>query len=346
MNCKASVACTASSPAFRCRATRLLSWASRRAQCENSATRPSSVTALRREDATNVVCGSLLYCRRGDERSWRWRDLSLRESTRLAASSSANPANASSEDDTPESDGKRKLGSNVPWGSGKIFEIMVLWLFAFCVFRAGIWRVGMFLLGISSETDLTPAGQAAFTLGLDMSMLGATILILKKSLQGFRPLRERGLFPLRFKGKWWIFVLVSCLWIPLVDWLGAKMMIWFPDPTDGLPSNMEVQLARGCTIPNVLYFILLSICAPVWEETMFRGFLLPSLGKFLPTNLAIISSSSVFAIMHGSLRQFLPLFVLGVVIARAFVASNNLLPAIVLHSLYNCYVFLHVLMSS
>lgn len=232
----------------------------------------------------------------------------------------------------------------VPWGIWKTVQVMFLWLVAFFAFRASIWNVGMWVLGVTSEADISPSGLAAFTLGLDISMLGATFFILRQSLREYTPLRAKGLFPFRLRGRWWIHVLISCISIPLVDWLGTRIMVWFPNDANGFPNSTEVQLAKGQTLPNILYFILLSICAPLWEETMFRGFLIPSLGRYLSTRMAILASSGVFAIVHGSLRQFIPLFILGIVIGNAFVSSQNLLPSIMLHSLYNSYVFVHVLL--
>ncbi|CAD7701533.1 unnamed protein product [Ostreobium quekettii] len=154
----------------------------------------------------------------------------------------------------------------VPWDLGKTTEVMLLWLFAFFTLRSCIWRIGMWLLRISSEAQLTASGLAGFTLSLDLSMLVATMFILKQSLREYRPLRERGLFPLHFRGRWWVYVLLSCLFIPMVDWLGTRIMVAFPNEMDGLPSTTEVQLAKGHTMTNVLYFILLSLCAPLWEE--------------------------------------------------------------------------------
>lgn len=104
---------------------------------------------------------------------------------------------------------------------------MVLWLLVFTVFRASIWRVGMYVLDVASEDCIPLYVQAALTLGLDTSMLMGTVLILKRSLAQFRPLREKGLFPLRLKGNWWATVLLSCLCIPAIDWLGAKMLVRF-----------------------------------------------------------------------------------------------------------------------
>lgn len=83
----------------------------------------------------------------------------------------------------------------------------------------------MSLLNVATEADISPIYQAALTFTLDISMMAGTIFILKKSLASYRPLRSKGLFPFRTSGKWWIMVLLSCLWIPLVDLLGSKMMV-------------------------------------------------------------------------------------------------------------------------
>lgn len=31
-----------------------------------------------------------------------------------------------------------------------------------------------------------------------------------------------------------------------------------------------------------MWFAMLAVCAPIWEEAMFRGFLVPSLAKYMP----------------------------------------------------------------
>ena len=47
-----------------------------------------------------------------------------------------------------------------------------------------------------------------------------------------------------------------------------------------------------------MYFVIVGVCAPVWEEAIFRGFLLPSLGRWLPVPAAIASSAVIFALAH------------------------------------------------
>ena len=49
---------------------------------------------------------------------------------------------------------------------------------------------------------------------------------------------------------------------------------------------------------NAMYFVIVGVCAPVWEEAIFRGFLLPSLGRWMPVPGAIAASAFIFALAH------------------------------------------------
>ena len=84
-----------------------------------------------------------------------------------------------------------------------------------------------------------------------------------------------------------------------------------------------------------LFFITASIAAPVFEEVMFRGFLLPSLTKYMPIWGAIIASGFLFAIAHLNISEVLPLAVLGIILGVVYTRSRNLLSSMLLHSLWN-----------
>ena len=77
------------------------------------------------------------------------------------------------------------------------------------------------------------------------------------------------------------------------------------------------------------------IAAPVFEEIMFRGFLLPSLTRYLPVSTSIIISGFLFAIAHLSLSEVLPLATLGIILGVVYTRSRNLLAPMLLHSLWN-----------
>ena len=79
------------------------------------------------------------------------------------------------------------------------------------------------------------------------------------------------------------------------------------------------------------------------SQVIFRGFLLPSLAKYMPMAASILVSSVLFAGAHCSTQRFLPLCLLGVVFGTLYAESHNLLAAVTAHSLWNCFVFLSFL---
>lgn len=86
-----------------------------------------------------------------------------------------------------------------------------------------------------------------------------------------------------------------------------------------------------------LFFLLLLavVVAPLVEEALFRGMLLPVLMKKMSPGMAIVISSAFFSVIHQHLPSMVPLFVLAVVLAMLYIYSGSLWTSIVLHSVFN-----------
>lgn len=80
------------------------------------------------------------------------------------------------------------------------------------------------------------------------------------------------------------------------------------------------------------------VFAPIWEEAIFRGFLLRTLMKPFASHTAVLGSALMFALCHFNQDTFAPLVLLGVVFGWLYAKCNNLLPPMILHSLWNTYV--------
>lgn len=99
------------------------------------------------------------------------------------------------------------------------------------------------------------------------------------------------------------------------------------------PENKDrVAMAVGSIGPCV--------SAPVFEEVLYRGFLLPALACFLPMWAAIPASSVLFAIHHLNPTMVLPLAMLGLIWAILYAKSRNLTVTILIHAMWNSRVFL------
>jgi len=82
------------------------------------------------------------------------------------------------------------------------------------------------------------------------------------------------------------------------------------------------------------------ITAPVFEEVLYRGFLLPALIFYFPLPVALPVSSVLFAVHHMNPGGMIPLTVLGLAWAILYAKSRNLLVTIVIHAMWNSRVFL------
>ncbi len=77
------------------------------------------------------------------------------------------------------------------------------------------------------------------------------------------------------------------------------------------------------------------VLAPLAEEALFRGVLLPALMKRMGTGPAVVLSSLLFAAVHVHAPSFLPLFVLAVGLALAYIQSGSLWVPAIMHAVFN-----------
>ncbi|CAM6084396.1 unnamed protein product [Calypogeia fissa] len=228
----------------------------------------------------------------------------------------------------------------VPWTGQTIFQVMVLWFAAFWVMGSWVLPIAAQVAGFSRHS-LTFRGQALYSLITDIAEGTVGIWILRHCLAQFFPL-PHGWFPVKWQGKWLAEACWGCLLFPFVNKLSQLNLYLIPLP-NLTTSYVEQSMMSRDPIATLLYAIVISVCAPVWEEVIFRGFLLPSMTRYMPLWGAIFVSALAFALAHFSMQRILPLTFLGLVMGFVFVRSKNLLASIVLHSLWNGFAFLELL---
>src|SRR5439155_13856390 len=82
----------------------------------------------------------------------------------------------------------------------------------------------------------------------------------------------------------------------------------------------------------------------VAEELAFRGFILSALQRQFRPRTAVLLSSFFFALAHMNVFQFLPHFLLGMVLAYLTTRCGSLVPGILFHGIYNTLILLPVLL--
>ena len=110
-------------------------------------------------------------------------------------------------------------------------------------------------------------------------------------------------------------------------------------------SNPLLELVLGSQDPLALFLLGLTavVLAPLFEETIFRGALLPVLAKRWGTAGGVVLSALLFAMAHISIGELAPLTVLGIGLALVRVSTGRLLPSVLMHALWNAITFLNLL---
>ncbi len=85
----------------------------------------------------------------------------------------------------------------------------------------------------------------------------------------------------------------------------------------------------------VISIVAAAIVAPIAEEIIFRGLLYAWLRKRLRPIAAALISGLLFAAVHHDLGGFVPLAIVGIVLAMVFERSGTLWAAIITHGLFN-----------
>lgn len=115
------------------------------------------------------------------------------------------------------------------------------------------------------------------------------------------------------------FILVRFCWI---IWDYVLTLLGY-----SIASDEEVQL-------HLFGIIYVTILAPIFEEIIFRSWLLNTLKKY-GTIPAIVISSLTFGIFHGTVYQAIPAIFIGVILAILTLKYGSIIPAIIIHLISN-----------
>jgi len=107
---------------------------------------------------------------------------------------------------------------------------------------------------------------------------------------------------------------------------------------------LEIVLNNKNNFSFIILFFTTTLLAPFFEEVIFRGILLPTLSRDFGIILGIIVSAFIFALAHLSIGEMPPLFVLGLGLGITRIASGSLLSSVIMHSLWNGFTFLNLLL--
>jgi membrane protease YdiL (CAAX protease family) len=199
--------------------------------------------------------------------------------------------------------------------------------------------------------ELTPWLAIAAVLLLQLPMLAAFY-----ALRRFYPghfagrLSEVDLSPSQaFQQALRLFVrYLPIVWLAALVWGGLLGALEAAGLIDGVEPQELVSLfqAGGDPLAIGLLVVLAVVLAPIVEEIIFRGCLFRFLKSQTTRLPAQLISAALFSLMHANLFSFVPLMVVGVLLARVYERSGHLLVPIYFHAFFNGFSLLMLYVTS
>ncbi|MDJ0842710.1 CPBP family glutamic-type intramembrane protease [Crocosphaera sp.] len=223
-----------------------------------------------------------------------------------------------------------RLKWQTPWTLEIPWQVLVV---GFLFFGQIVLPILVSFLNIDL-TSLSLRGKAFYVLASYVTMSLGGIGVLYFSIKSFFPL-PKDWFKFNWLSNWILWGVGGYLVaLPLVVIISLiNQNIW--NGQGGSNPLLSLALEGQDGVVLAIFYFTAAIAAPFYEEIMFRGFLLPSLTRYVPLWGAIGISSLIFAVAHLNLSEVLPLTVLGIVLGIVYTKSRNLLSSMLLHSLWN-----------
>lgn len=238
-------------------------------------------------------------------------------------------------------------GWDIPWNWATVAGGMALW--AGCFVGTSFVAVPRAFEAAGVDLrSLSPSGQTAFSLVCQIAVTLLTFMLVKVLTSAYADEVEgKQLFsvslsdPVKPGQGWLVWALLGVVAAPALvicssyalTALGLDEFFAGRGTVDGVVQMISLDFTSYINLALVT-----GVLAPMLEETVFRGFLLASLTKFMPTWAAVVSSSVAFGIAHLSIRDLPLLSVLGVVLGFSYVRSRNLLAPMIIHGTWNTTV--------
>lgn len=223
----------------------------------------------------------------------------------------------------------------------KLTDLVVLFL-VFNVGQAMVYSVGH--MSFTSRMDPLLATLILNTLFFQCFMLVAIAVLLRRKqrrmYQVFGFTRHHWLRALRYGG-----IMILGLFPILVSGTVIyHILLKFWGCSDSI-QELLLQMTDGQSPARLLFYLLMAaVAAPVVEECLFRGILLPYLATRTGIPVAILLVSLVFAGIHAHIPSLAPIFILSLGLCTAYMTTGNLLVSITMHSLFNTYSFVVMLL--
>lgn len=198
-----------------------------------------------------------------------------------------------------------------------IGEIILL-IFAFLVLQSTVFVILLKLFKISDKYKKT-TGYVSYIMSFAAIMIFAVLNEQNRSVV----LNSMNLAGVSWKQV--IFIAVSAVCMYFISILNNRL--W-----DKGTKTSSFYTNTSFSAFQALFVIVI---APICEELLFRGLLLPSLKPQYGVVWSVLYSSLLFGLFHIRPKIIIPSFLAGIILGCLTINSGSIIPAAITHCLYN-----------
>ncbi|XP_077223802.1 uncharacterized protein LOC143857269 [Tasmannia lanceolata] len=110
-------------------------------------------------------------------------------------------------------------------------------------------------------------------------------------------------------------------------------------------NSMLKEILSSGPVAKAACFFVYCFITPLWEEIIYRGFLLTSLASTMEWWRAVILSACVFSVVHFSAENSLQLVIIGCVLGCTYCWTGKLESSFAIHSVYNAVILLATMLA-
>jgi membrane protease YdiL (CAAX protease family) len=119
----------------------------------------------------------------------------------------------------------------------------------------------------------------------------------------------------------------------------ALVLVKLLVPAFNIDQPQDNEFTASVHTHRSLALVALVLLPPIFEETIFRGFIFPALSKRVGIIWGAVLSSMLFGIAHGQPNLFVYTTILGLLLCFMYVRMRSIVPGILLHMLNNYLAF-------
>jgi membrane protease YdiL (CAAX protease family) len=131
--------------------------------------------------------------------------------------------------------------------------------------------------------------------------------------------------------------LVMFPWIFLLMFLTVEVMRFFHWKPPLQPIQVILFRERDPWVIGLMA-LLTCVVAPIAEECFFRGVVFAAMRRRLSRGVAISVSAAAFALVHSNPVGFLPIFLIGSLLAYLYERTGSLAAPVAVHMVHNTFL--------